>query len=191
MPGNGVINYMACHDNHTLYDRLLASCSVDSEEDRLKMNRFGTSIIMIGKGIPFCLAGEEMLRSKGGDSNSYKSSDEVNNIRWDDLTAGSANMAMRDFYRGLIAMRKANPFLTGGEIACEVLEDNAIEVRWTEDEKLIAYALVNPKADREVTLPEGEWQALLYNETIDPEGTQTLSGTVTAAERTVLLVRAK
>ena len=44
---------------------------------------------------------------------------------------------------------------------------------------------------REVTLPEGEWQALLYNETIDPEGTQTLSGTVTAAERTVLLVRAK
>ena len=191
VPGNGVINYMACHDNHTLYDRLLASCSVDSEEDRLKMNRFGTSIIMIGKGIPFFLAGEEMLRSKGGDSNSYKSSDEVNNIRWDDLTAGSANMAMRDFYRGLIAMRKANPFLTGGEIACEVLEDNAIEVRWTEDEKLIAYALVNPKADREVTLPEGEWQALLYNETIDPEGTQTLSGTVTAAERTVLLVRAK
>ena len=72
-----------------------------------------------------------------------------------------------------------------------MLEDNAIEVRWTENEKLAAYALVNPRDDREVTLPEGEWQALLYNETIDPEGTQTISGTVTAAGRSVLLVRAK
>ena len=191
VPNNGVINYMACHDNHTLYDRLLASCSVETPEERLRMNRFGTSIIMIGKGIPFFLAGEEILRSKGGDANSYKSSDEVNNIRWDDLTAGSDNMAMRDFYRGLIALRKANAFITGGEIACEVLEDSAIEVRWTENEKTVAYALINPRGDREAVLPEGEWQALLYNETIDPEGTQTLSGTVNVAGRTVLLVRAR
>lgn len=191
VPNNGVINYMACHDNHTLYDRLLASCSVETPEERLRMNRFGTSIIMIGKGIPFFLAGEEILRSKGGDSNSYKSSDEVNNICWDDLTAGSDNMAMRDFYRGLIALRKANAFITGGEIACEVLEDSAIEVRWTENEKTVAYALINPRGDREAVLPEGEWQALLYNETIDPEGTQTLSGTVNVAGRTVLLVRAR
>ena len=191
VPNNGVINYMACHDNHTLYDRLLASCSVETPEERLRMNRFGTSIIMIGKGIPFFLAGEEILRSKGGDANSYKSSDEVNNIRWDDLTAGSDNMAMRDFYRGLIALRKANAFITGGEIACEVLEDSAIEVRWTENEKTVAYALINPRGDREAVLPEGEWQALLYNETIDLEGTQTLSGTVNVAGRTVLLVRAR
>ena len=165
--------------------------SVETPEERLRMNRFGTSIIMIGKGIPFFLAGEEILRSKGGDANSYKSSDEVNNIRWDDLTAGSDNMAMRDFYRGLIALRKANAFITGGEIACEVLEDSAIEVRWTENEKTVAYALINPRGDREAVLPEGEWQALLYNETIDPEGTQTLSGTVNVAGRTVLLVRAR
>ena len=191
VPNNGVINYMACHDNHTLYDRLLASCSVDPEENRLKMNRFGISIIMIGRGIPFFLAGEEMLRSKGGDSNSYKSSDEVNNIRWDDLKPGSDNMEMRDFYRGLIALRKANAFITGGEIACDVAEDKAIEVRWTQDGRVIAYALINPGAEREVTLPEGTWQTLLYNETIDPEGTRTMSGTVTVAGRTVLLVRAE
>ena len=191
VPDNGVINYMACHDNHTLYDRLAASCSVESPEERLKMNRFGISIIMIGKGVPFFLAGEEILRSKGGDSNSYKSSDEVNNIRWDDLTPGSDNMEMRDFYRELIALRKANPFITGGEIACEVLEDNAIEIRWSDGEKLTAYALVNPGADREVSLPEGEWQALLLNEAVDPEGTRTISGTVTAEGRTVVLVRAK
>ena len=188
---NAVINYMACHDNHTLYDRLLSSNAGDPEEERLKMNRFGISIIMIGKGIPFFLAGEEMLRSKGGDSNSYKSSDEVNNIRWDDLTSGSEVMNMRDFYRSLIAMRKANRFLTAGEIECEVLDGNVIEAHWMQDGKQVAWALVNPGAERQVTLPEGNWKALLFNETVDPQGTLTLSGTVTAESRTVLLVRAE
>ena len=188
---NAVINYMACHDNHTLYDRLLSSNAGDPEEERLKMNRFGISIIMIGKGIPFFLAGEEMLRSKGGDSNSYKSSDEVNNIRWDDLTPGSEVMNMRDFYRSLIAMRKANRFLTAGEIECEVLDGNVIEAHWMQDGKQVAWALVNPGAEQQVTLPEGNWKALLFNETVDPQGTLTLSGTVTAESRTVLLVRAE
>ena len=187
----GVINYMACHDNHTLWDRLLASNADDSEEDRLQMNRFGMSIIMAGKGIPFFLAGEEMLRSKGGDSNSYKSSDEVNNIRWDDLTAGSNQMAMRDFYRSLIAMRKANDFIMHADVQCEVLDDNVIEVRYLDGEKLIAYALINPNGDAEFELPEGDWQVLMANETIYPDGGETVSGTVPVNGRTVLLVRAE
>ena len=190
-PDNNVINYMACHDNHTLFDRLLASNPEYSLEYRLKMNRFGISIIMIGKGIPFFLAGEEMLRSKGGDSNSYKSSDEVNNIRWDDLTPGSEVMNMRDFYRELIALRRANGFLTGGDIACEVLPDSSIEVRWTQDGALIAFAVINPGMPKTITLPDGEWQALLLNETVDSSGTRTLSGEVTVDGRTVLLVRGK
>ena len=179
---------MACHDNHTLYDRLLASNGTDSEEDRLKMNRFGMSIIMIGKGTPFFLAGEEMLRSKGGDSNSYKSSDEVNNIRWDDLTAGSDIMAMRDFYRSLITLRKANLFITSSEMECTVLEHNEIEVRYSDGEKLTAYALINPNGSADYELPEGEWQILMMNETVTPEGAETISGTVSVGGRTVLLV---
>ena len=184
----GVINYMACHDNHTLYDRLLASNGGDSEEERLKMNRFGISIIMIGKGTPFFLAGEEMLRSKGGDPNSYKSGDEVNNLRWDDLTAGSAAMAMHDFYRSLIALRKACPFITRGGIECALLKDNVIEVRYTDGEELTAYALINPNASAPFELPEGEWKALLMNEAVTPGGGESLSGTVTVDGRTVLLV---
>ena len=142
---NGVINYMSCHDNHTLFDRLLSSNPDDSLEARLRMNRFGISIIMIGKGTPFFLAGEELLRTKNGDSNSYNSGDEVNNIRWDELAAGSDTMAMRDFYRSLIAMRKANPFLTKAELTCTVGRENAIEAVYTEGEKTVAYALVTTR----------------------------------------------
>ena len=186
---NGVINYMACHDNHTLYDRLLSSNPDDSEEARLKMNRFGASVIMIGKGIPFFLAGEEFLRSKNGDSNSYKSSDEVNNLRWDDLVPGSGAAAMRDFYRALISLRRSNAFITAGDLECEVRDDCAIELRWTLQGKTAAWALINPGQSMEVELPAGEWQVLLRNETVDPDGADTVSGTVTAEERTVLLVR--
>ena len=56
---------------------------------------------------------------------------------------------------------------------------------------MTAYAVINPGMDREVALPEGEWQVLILNEKIDPDGTETISGTVTAGGRTVLLVRAK
>ena len=187
----GVINYMSCHDNHTLYDRLLASNGGDSEEERLKMNRFGISIIMIGRGTPFFLAGEELLRSKGGDSNSYKSGDEVNNLRWDNLTAGSDTMAMRDFYRSLIALRKASPFITGGGMECAVLDHNVIEVRYTDGDALAAYALINPGDSSSFDLPEGEWQALLMNGSVTPDGGEILSGTAAVDGRTVLLVRRK
>ena len=189
---NAVINYMSCHDNHTLYDRLLASNGDDSEEARIKMNRFGISIIMIGKGIPFFLAGEEMLRSKGGDSNSYASGDEVNNIRWDDLTPDSEALKMHDFYRSLIAMRKANEFITKGEIACTIGRENAIEAVWTMDGETVACAFINPsEATIPYTLPEGEWAVLMMNEEIFAEPDQTVSGTVDVPGLTVLLVRAK
>ena len=188
---DGVINYMACHDNHTLYDRLLASNPDDTPEDRLKMNRFGISIIMTGRGIPFILAGEEMLRSKGGDSNSYRSGDEVNQIRWDDLTPGSDVMAMRDFYRDLISLRQANRFITEDEMTYEVLQDHSIEIHWTRDGRTTAWAMINPGPAKYTVLPDGEWQTLMLNEEIRPEGGDAISGTVRAEERTVLLVRAR
>ena len=189
---NGVINYMSCHDNHTLYDRLLSSNGDDSGEARLQMNRFGASIVMIGKGIPFFLAGEEMLRSKGGDSNSYASGDEVNNIRWDDLAAGSEAMKMRDYYRSLIALRKANDFITKGEISCEVVRENAIEVTWTMDGQTVAWALINPSAGAlDWALPEGEWGVLMMNDAIAAEPAAVVSGTVKVEGRTVLLVKAE
>ena len=133
-----------------------------------------------------------MLRSKNGDSNSYNSGDEVNNIRWDDLVPGSDVMNMRNWYRGLIALRKASPFITRGEVSCEVVRENAIEVIYTMDGETVAYALINPsQATLAWPLPEGEWGVLMYNETIDPEASETISGTAMVEGRTVLLVKAK
>ena len=158
----------------------------------MRMNRFGISIVMIGKGTPFFLAGEEMLRTKNGDHNSYNSGDEVNNIRWDELAAGSEVMEMRDFYRSLIAMRKANDFLTKADVTCSVGRENAIEAVYTEGEKTVAYALANPSGSTLVwPLPEGNWTVLMQNETVSPEGGKTVSGVVQVESRSVLLVKAE
>ena len=160
-----VINYMACHDNNTIWDKLLESNPEASEEERFAMNRLGEEILFLGKGTPFMLAGEELLRTKQGDHNSYKFSDAINNLDWDSLSEGSLRMRMRDLVKGLIALRKANAFFTQGVPACELLEDNVIRVVWTLDGKPVAAALINPnETPVPAAWPEGSWSVLYTGE---------------------------
>ena len=171
-----VINYMSCHDNRTLWDIL---SNVEPKLDngqKLAANRLGASLILMSKGTPFFLAGEEMLRTKGGNHNSYNASDKVNNIDWDALTANSDAYAMMLYYRDLIALRKANPWLYNSTVAGEVLEGNAIAATYTEDGKLMGYLVANPgDKPMTVTLPEGTWTAL-WGTAGDFSGTLTVEG---------------
>jgi pullulanase len=165
---NMVINYMACHDNNTIWDKLLESNPYASDEERYAMNRLGEEILMLGKGTPFMLAGEEMLRTKQGDHNSYKSSDAINNIDWDALTPGSLSMRMHDLMKELIALRRSNSIFTQAEPACEVLENNVIRVVWTENGGVVAAALINPNTEAvPAELPEGRWNVLFDGESSD------------------------
>ena len=105
-----VVNYVSAHDNHTLWDKLTISAGSKSVEQRLAMNRLAATIVMVSKGMVFFQAGEEMLRSKplgNGkyDHNSYMSDDEVNNIDWNVLKAGTNEYNMMQYYKGLIAIR--------------------------------------------------------------------------------------
>lgn len=118
-----VVNYMSAHDNNTLWDKIAMSNGRDSLQTRFAINRLGATLLMISKGMVFFQAGEEMLRSKpmgNGkfDENSYKSSDEINNIKWDALKEGSLELEMFKFYKGLIEMRKTYSIFTdnGSEI---------------------------------------------------------------------------
>jgi pullulanase len=192
------INYMSCHDNNTLWDKLIKSNGDESDEERIKMYSFGASIVMLSKGVPFFLAGEEMLRTKGGDSNSYNSSDEVNNLDWDALTPGSEVMKMRDFYRSLIAMRRANPFFTKADPVCEILADNSMIVRWYEANSLLAVAVINPNsAPMEYNLQgeagildyDVEGRILLENGEAFTEPAREVSGVIEVAPRTVTIIK--
>lgn len=157
-----VVNYTSSHDNNTLWDKLHISRQDAGEEELLTMNRLCGAAVLLSRGMPFMLAGEEMLRSKGGDANSYASSDAVNNIDWDALVPGSDSVAMAEFYRELIRIRRENDFFTAAEVTAECQSDNAILITWSVDGSAVACAVLNPLSkERPAGLPEGEWTLLL------------------------------
>ena len=155
-----VVNYMSAHDNNTLWDKLLLSNPNDSDDTRNKMNNLGAAIIMISKGTPFWQAGEEMLRTKGGDENSYKSSDEVNNIVWSVLQEGSREYNTMLYYKGLIEMRKAFSIFTDANvqvIKAEEAGSGVLVIVFDNGKGGQATVLINPQS---VNLPytlEGNW----------------------------------
>lgn len=98
------VNYVECHDNHTLWDRLLLTNDQDSESDRKKMHQLASGITLLSQGVPFIHAGQEWFRSKQGDENSYISSDQINQLNWNQRGLEVENIA---FIKKLIALRKA------------------------------------------------------------------------------------
>ena len=176
-----IINYTSSHDNNTLWDKLLATNPDASRDDLLAMNRLCASVVLLSRGTPFFLAGEEMLRSKDGDSNSYASSDAVNNLNWEALTPDSDETHMSQFYAGLISLRRDKfvredspyRFLTEVEPTAEILADNLIGITWAEDEETIAYAVVNPKSTAVTFDPPEGWTAYrvaVYGDTVELDG---------------------
>ena len=105
-PNKNVI-YVTCHDNYTLADRMEAS-EVTSKEEIKKMAMLANSMVFSSKGTTFMLAGEEFLRTKQGDSNSYQSSYEVNEL---DYSLKIKNADMFDNYKKLINYKQTNEVL--------------------------------------------------------------------------------
>ena len=191
------INYASCHDNMALFDRLTLSRGGDSFTDRVRMNNLAAAIYMLSQGVPFLQAGEEMLRSKplpggGFEHNSYASPDSINSIKWADLHKPeyAANV---DYYRGLIAFRKAHPTLrlTTDEAvreqihAMEGLEPNVVgfHLRGSADDPAAAIiVLYNPnRTPTTVELPKGRWNVCIADQTAGNEPLLTIEGGVSVA----------
>ncbi|CAN1149305.1 Pullulanase 1, chloroplastic [Linum perenne] len=83
------INYVSAHDNETLFDIVSLKTRMDiSLDERCRINHLATSMIALSQGIPFFHAGDEMLRSKSLDRDSYNSGDWFNRL---DFTYNSNN----------------------------------------------------------------------------------------------------
>ncbi len=100
------VNYVESHDNLTLFDKLTASVKAATPAKIEALDRLSASIALLAQGVPFMQAGQEFLRSKNGDPNSYKSSDSVNSLKWN---LRATNKSTVNYYKGLIALRKAHP----------------------------------------------------------------------------------
>lgn len=78
-----VITYVSAHDNETLFDAIQLKAPRDLPmAERVRMQNLGLALVALGQGIPFFHAGDELLRSKSLDRNSYNSGDWFNKLDW-------------------------------------------------------------------------------------------------------------
>ena len=82
LSANQTINYVECHDNSTLYDKLCVSNSDEKEETILKRVNLASAITIASFGVPLIHMGQEFGQSKKGHDNTYNVP-VINNMRWD------------------------------------------------------------------------------------------------------------
>jgi len=81
-PGE-VVNYVENHDNRTLYDlNALKLPRATSREDRARVQMLGAALVAFSQGVAYFHAGQDILRSKSLDRNSYDSGDWFNRLDW-------------------------------------------------------------------------------------------------------------
>lgn len=170
-PGH-CVTYNSCHDNHTLWDKLALSCPGAAVEDLVRMNLLAAAITLTSQGIAFIHAGEEFLRTKKGEENSYQHPDRINALDW---SRKAKYREVVEFYKGLIALRKAFPAFRLQRAA-----DIRKHLRFldTPHREVVAYTLAGAAngpggaelavffnagaRDRRVQLPAEGWDILVY-----------------------------
>ncbi len=139
------VNYVECHDNLTLFDKLSLSLKGADLDRSIAADRMAAALVMFSRGIAFIQAGQEFLRSKDGDANSYRSPDSVNCLKWDLV---SENRETVEYYRGLIALRRR--FLREFGEASVTRSGGADMICFSSDGGDF-YLILNP-TDREITV---------------------------------------
>ena len=196
-----IINYVSCHDDLTLTDKLAASMPGSSEADRQRAARLAQTIVFTSQGTPFMFAGEEVFRDKKGVHNSYKSPDSVNAIDW---ALKNKNADQFNYYRELIKLRKAHPafrMTTAGEIARNIafdkitspnvisysIKNNANGDEWKEI-KLVFNGSDSPFVAK---IPKGDWIVVARDGQLKADGLGTSKGGTVVVEPTSALILAR
>ena len=184
------INYVSCHDNFTLWDRLQKVNPDSSEDEKIAMNKISAAVVFTSQGMPFIQAGEEFARTKIDNNgniveNSYNSPDYVNKLNWDRIEEYSD---LYKYYKGLIKMRSSHKafrmnstkdiqenlkFLENGKefkgdnIVAYTLNGSAVGDSW--DKIVVMFNSSNK--DVEITLPSEGWTIVVNK---DKAGTDKL-----------------
>lgn len=195
-----VINYVSCHDDLTLTDKLIKSLPDESTADRQRAAKLAQTIVFTSQGTPFMFAGEEIFRDKKGVHNSYKSPDSINAIDW---SKKHENADLFSYYRELIKLRKSHPafrMTTAEDVAKHIVFDNT-----NNEPNLISYSIKdNANGDawkeiklifngsddsKEVKVPKGNWIVVAQDGQLNAEGLgMSKGGKLTVAPRSALIL---
>ena len=131
------VNFVTCHDGFTLYDLVSYNekhnegngennrdgtndnfswnCGAEGRTDDPGINALrgrqiknAAALLLLSRGVPMLLAGDEFCNSQGGNNNAYCQDNEISWLDWDGL---DRNPGIFGFFKTLIAFRKAHPVL--------------------------------------------------------------------------------
>ncbi|OJW17477.1 MAG: type I pullulanase [Mucilaginibacter sp. 44-25] len=189
------IDYVSCHDDNTLFDRLKIANPDATEEQLIKMDKLSQTAVLTAQGVAFLHSGAEFLRTKKGVANSYKSPDSINQIVWH---RKAQYRQVYNYYKGLIALRKNHPAF---RMPTAEMVQQHLKFNQTNDNDLIAFSLTgNANGDKwknilvilngntsasEINLPGGKWTIAANGDKVNELGlgtsTQTISVPATTA----------
>jgi pullulanase len=173
-PGE-TVNYVTSHDNFSLWDKISLSNADDSEEDRIKMDELAQAVIFTSQGVTFLQGGEEMLRTKGGNHNSYNAGDAVNQFDW---SRKAHYWKVFDYYAALIHLRRNHPAFrmrSASDIQAHLsfLKDDENTLMFelsghaNGDSWKNIIVIYNPnKTQRVCTLPHGTWTIVVSQDRV-------------------------
>ncbi len=181
------ITYVSCHDNNTLWDRLLLSAPEASESERIRMHKLAGAIVLTSQGVSFLHAGVELLRTKQGVENSFESPDDINRIDW---SRKSKYKEVYNYFKSLVALRKNHPAFR--MISTEQIQKHLRFLDFKHPNNLVGYTITdNANGDswkevmvffngnrvpRELYLPDGEWKVVLDDQSINEAGIRKIKG---------------
>ena len=200
LPGQ-TINYVSAHDNLTLWDKIEASCKEATKEEKIKMQKLANAIVLTSQGVPFIHAGAEFARTKYGDENSYKSSDEINKLDW---KRKSEFKEVFDYYKGLIELRKKHPafrMTTAAEISRNLsfmempvanvvgytLKNHAGDDEWEE----IVVLFNGNEEMQKVELPTDNWEVVVNGKHAGVQALEVIKGNEVVVEGRSAMVLVK
>lgn len=195
-----VINYVSCHDDLTLTDKLAKSLPEDDIKARQRAAKLAQTIVFTSQGTPFMFAGEEVFRDKKGVHNSYKSPDSINAIDWN---MKHENADLFNYYKELIKLRKSHPAfrMTSAEDVAKnlvfddvkgesglisySLKNNANGDAWKEI-KVVFNGSDDPKY---IKIPKANWIVVAEDGQLDAEGLgESRGGRLMVAPRSALIL---
>ena len=211
--------YVSCHDDMCLVDRLKSTVAPLSSPEGdtidptkgtneapsgavggaiIRLDLLAQTAVFTSQGVPFMLSGEELLRDKKGVHNSFESPDSINQLDW---THKQTYPQVFDYYKNLIALRKAHPafrmgkaelvrkhleFLPGGDcLVAWRLKDHAAGDEWQD----IIVILNANRTAQTIDIPEGNYTVVCCDGKIDAAGLGEVKGDrVQVAPQSALII---
>jgi pullulanase len=189
------ISYLDIHDNWALADRYALEDHNGLEGVDLGAMRVAAGLLLTSVGPVVLQGGTEMLRSKGlaplekftveaaGGPIRFNGRDDTYNLRapnrflWDSLVPGSAREAMRDYWRGLIALRMSEygRVFRVDSVAREyyhwITPDEPTLLGYVVGGRVLVLANSGPREGTfRFELPDGEWRQVGDREHVNLDG---------------------